>query len=412
MLDRRADDASVRPALDVLLRFLRLGLTSFGGPVAHLGYFRREFVERAGWLDDAAYAEIVALCSVLPGPTSSQVGIALGARRAGPLGGLLAWVGFTTPSALAMAALGVAFNAARRPWPGFGRAGFAGALLGLEGVATAVVFVAVLAMARSLLKTRFAYAAAPLAFAATLAIDARAPAFTWVVLAASGVAAAFWAPPAALPAGSALPRVPLSLGIAAAAFFIAGLVVLPAFAGQSEFASLFATFFRAGSLVFGGGHVVLPFLQTIVASGRVDAAHFLLGYGLVQAAPGPLFTFSAYLGAADVRAAGAPWLGASAALAGIFAPSFLLLAAAAPLWSRVRALPRAASALTGLNAAVVGILAAVFVVPIGASIVRSPLAIGIALGAFALLQFARAPAWAVVLAGAGCGALAGTLHPI
>jgi chromate transporter len=410
-----ADTALVHPALDVFTRFLRLGLGSFGGPVAHLGYFRREFVERAGWLDDAAYGEIVALCSVLPGPTSSQVGMAIGARHAGTPGAVLAWVGFTAPSALVMGAFGFFLNAARGVGPGreaaprhaLGNGPLAGPLEGLECVAAAVVLVAVLAMARTLLTSRFAYVAAALAFAAEIFVSPRAPGFSWTVLVASGVAGALFAPPAALPAGSALPRGSRSTAIAAATLFLFGLFVLPVFAGKSETLALFTTMFRAGSLVFGGGHVVLPFLESLVRSGAVDESRFLFGYGAAQAIPGPLFTFAAYLGAADIRLAGAPIAGAIAALLGIFAPTFLLLTIVGPLWGRMRSLPRAANVLSGLNAGVVGILAAVLVNPIGATVVRLPLvpALGIAASAFALLRFGRVPSWAVVLAGAGAGAL-------
>jgi chromate transporter len=391
---------NVPNALDVFVRFLRLGFTSFGGPVAHIGYFRREFVERARWLDDTAYGEIVALCSVLPGPTSSQVGIALGARRAGPLGGLLAWVAFSSPSALAMGALGCAAHLTRID--------ATGPLQGLAAVAAAVVLAAVIAMARSLLRAPYAYVAALLAFGATFVVDARAPSLTWAVLAASGMVAAFFAPPTALPAGSALPHLPRAAAVTAAIALVTCLVALPALAARNEYLALFTTFFRAGSLVFGGGHVVLPFLETVVASGRVDAAHFAFGYGVAQAVPGPLFTVAAYLGAADVRVP-IPALGAFVATFGIFAPSFLLLTLAAPLWGRLRAWPRSARILTGLNAAVVGILAAVFAGPIAGSVAHAPVPIAIAFAAFALLQFARWPSWAVVALGATGGAAASSL---
>jgi chromate transporter len=307
-----------------------------------------------------------------------------------------------------MTALGYALGAGRSNGTGgaLDRPGLAGALTGLEGVAAAVVLIAVIAMGRSLLRSAFARAVAPLAFLATLAIDARAPAFAWVTLVIAGAAAAFLAPATPLPSGSsALPRGSRALGIAGAIALAACLFVLPLFADRSELLGLFVTFFRAGSLVFGGGHVVLPFLQTIVATGRIDEARFLFGYVAVQAIPGPLSTFAAYIGAADARAANMPILAALAALAGIFAPTLFLLMMAAPLWSRIRALPRAGNVLTGLNAAVVGILAAVFVNPIAVSVARAPLAIGIGVAAFALLQYARLPAWAVVLLGAGAGAL-------
>jgi chromate transporter len=205
-----------------------------------------------------------------------------------------------------------------------------------------------------------------------------------------------------------LPRLPRAAGVAAAVALVTCLVVLPAFATPNEYLALFTTFFRAGCLVFGGGHVVLPFLETVVASGRVDPAHFGFGYGVAQAVPGPLFTVAAYLGAADARVP-VPALGALVATLGIFAPSFMLLTLAAPLWGRLRAWPRAARILTGLNAAVVGILAAVFAGPIAGSVARAPVPIAIALVAFALLQFARWPSWAVVALGAGSGAAASAL---
>jgi chromate transporter len=263
-------------------------------------------------------------------------------------------------------------------------------------------------MARGLLRSTFARALAPIAFLATVAIDARAPAFAWVVLVAAGLVAARFAPAVPLPTGAAaLPRGSRTLAFGAAVSFVVCLVGLPIVAGRNELLALFVTFFRAGSLVFGGGHVVLPFLQSIVATGRIDEPRFLLGYGAVQAMPGPLSTFAAYIGAADVRAASMPALGALAALLGIFAPSLFLLVAVTPLWGRIRALPRAGNVLTGLNAAVVGILAAVFVDPIALAVAPRPVASAIAVGAFALLQVARVPSWAAVLLGAGTGAIAG-----
>jgi len=413
MLAAGADVTSVAPWLDVLARFLRLGCTSFGGPVAHLGYFRREFVERARWLDDAAFAEIVALCSVLPGPTSSQVGIVLGARRAGPWGGLLAWLGFTAPSALLMTAFGLALRAASEAAPAGSLAGhgaLAGALEGLGAAAAGVVLVAVVQLARNLLVSRAAQAIGATGLLLALLAGRYAPAYQWAVLAAGGAAGAVWRI-----AGSGLPlgAPPLALSrrtaVTAGSAFVVLLVGLPIVAPPDSYVALFATFFRAGSLVFGGGHVVLPFLQGLIGS-RISTATFFAGYGAAQAVPGPLFTFAAFAGAVD-RQTGGP-AAAVVALAGIFAPSFLLLAAVVPLWSALRTLPRAASALAGLNAAVVGLLAAVLADPIATTLAHRPVGIAVALVAAALLQFARVPAWAVVLLCAAFGAAAHTLlHP-
>jgi chromate transporter len=403
---------SVAPWLEVFARFLRLGCMSFGGPVAHLGYFRTEFVERARWLDDSAFAEIVALCSVLPGPTSSQVGIVLGARRAGPFGALLAWLGFTAPSALLMTAFGLALRAASDAAPGqFASGGvFAGALDGLAAAAAGVVLVAAIQLARNLLVTRATQAIGAAAVVLALLATRYAPAYQWAVLAAGGVAGTAWRI-----AGSGLPvgAPPLALSrraaVIAGSVFVVLLVGLPIVAPPGSYVALFATFFRAGSLVFGGGHVVLPFLQGLIGS-RISTATFFAGYGAAQAVPGPLFTFAAFLGAVD-RQTGGP-AAVLIALLGIFTPSFLLLAAVLPLWSALRTLPRAASALAGLNAAVVGLLAAVLVDPIATTLAPRPLGIALALTAAALLQFARVPAWAVVALCAALGAAARAFaHP-
>jgi len=408
MLVAGADVTTVAPWLEVLTRFLRLGCTSFGGPVAHLGYFRREFVERARWVDDAAFAEIVALCSVLPGPTSSQVGIVVGARRAGLLGAFLAWFGFTAPSALLMIAFGLGLRAASEASPGRLAAGseFAGALGGLGAAAAGVVLVAAIQLARNLLVTRATLAIGAAAFLLALLAGRYAPAYQWAVVAAGGLAGIAWRI-----AGSGLPAgaPPLTLSRRGAAIagsaFVVLLVGLPIVAPPGSYVALFATFFRAGSLVFGGGHVVLPLLQGLIGS-RVSAATFFAGYGAAQAVPGPLFTFAAFVGAVD-RQTGGP-VAALIALAGIFAPSFLLLAAVLPLWSALRTLPRATSALAGLNAAVVGLLAAVLVDPIATTLAHRPLGIVLAFAAAALLQFARLPAWTVVILCAACGAAART----
>ena len=394
--------ANVPAMLELAARFLRLGATSFGGPVAHLGYFRREFVERARWLDDAAFGELVAICSVLPGPSSSQVGILLGALRAGPLGGLVAWLCFTAPSALALAAFGIALRAAHShagPFPPV----LAGALTGLQGAASAVVALAVRGMFLSLAKTTLTRAIAALGFALSLASIVYAPQLQWVALLAGGaIGAAYpqFAPP--LRAETPPLKVSRSIGVVAALALGLALVVLP-FVARSGYGALFATFFRAGSLVFGGGHVVLPFLQTLVGPQRVDVRDFFAGYGAAQAVPGPLFTFSAFLGADDATIP-SPQVGALVAVLGIFAPSFLLLPAGIALWSVVRGSTRAPAILMGLNAAVVGLLAAVAVDPIGIALVHAPVAAAVALAALVALTRFALPAWLVVLGSAATGA--------
>ena len=395
---------SASRSAEVFTRFLRLGCTSFGGPVAHLGYFRREFV-RAGWVDDAAFAEIVALCSILPGPTSSQVGIVLGARRAGPAGGLLALIAFATPSALALGAFGLFLRAASGADPAAFARGprFAGALEGLAAAAAAVVAIAVVQLARNVVRTRFEVAPALVAFGLALILDRFAPAFAWVALVAGGaLGAAFGRAPATLPARAPALAVSRGTAMIAGGVFVALLAGLPLVAPPGTYLDTFATFYRAGSLVFGGGHVVLPFLQSYIGSG-VSERTFFAGYGAAQAMPGPLFTFAAFLGAAMRPLGGV--IGALVALAGIFLPSFLLLAAVMPLWSALRQLPRAAETLAGLNAAVAGLLAAVFVDPIATTLARDP--VGIALALFALLTLAtlRFPAWLTVAACALLGAL-------
>jgi len=381
--------------VDVFARFLRLGLTSFGGPIAHLGYFRREFVERAKWLDDAAFGELVALCSVLPGPTSSQVGILLGLRRAGWPGALLAWLGFTLPSALALAALGILLRSS----PGAHVPLQGGMTRGLVAAAAAVVLWAVIALARTLVTTPGTAAIAVGAFGIGLAVDVVTPGYQWIALVAGGVAGAFGAP-VPLPRSAPFLRVSHRTAAYAGGIFALLLFGLPIVAPPGSPLALFAFFFRAGSLVFGGGHVVLPFLQSAIGT-LVSEPTFFAGYGAAQAVPGPLFAFSAFLGTA-----GGDVASAAIALAGIFAPSFLLLAATVPLWRGLRELPRAGAALAGVNAAVVGLLAAVFCHPIATSLVRSRDTALVALVAFAVLARTRVPAWAVVI---GCVVVAGAL---
>jgi chromate transporter len=395
-----------RPAgspLDVLRVFGRLGLTSFGGPIAHLGYFREEIVARRRWVDEATYADLVALCQFLPGPASSQVGIGLGILRAGLFGGLAAWIGFTLPSALAMALFGLGA-------PFLGGAG-AGAIHGLKVVAVAVVAQAVWSMARSLCPDR---PRATLALVVTLAMLALPALGLPVALGQLGVIAAgglFGWFALRAPPGEAAPRqvVPLSRGLALGcwAVFFALLVGLPLLAriAPSDGLAVFESFYRVGSLVFGGGHVILPLLWAeVVPPGWVTNEQFIAGYGAAQAIPGPLFTFSAYLGAARAAPPNG-WAGALLALTAVFLPSFLLVVGALPFWEALRSRVDAQAALRGVNAAVVGLLLAALYDPIWTSTVLRPADFALALAAFGLLQLWKVPPWLVVALTALGGAL-------
>lgn len=395
--------ATVRgPVLEVLLVFLRLGLTSFGGPVAHLGYFRAELIERRGWAGEAAYAEIVALCQFLPGPASSQAGFALGLLRAGPLGALAAWVGFTLPSALLLVlCAGSAGRLAASPMG-------AGLLHGLRLAAVAVVAQAVWSMARTLCPDR---GRAAIALAAMLLV-AIAPTSTAqlsaIVLGA--VACILFGRSAGPPHDPAPLDAAVSRGAGACclALFAVLLVLPPVLAGlQASGArtplALFDAFYRSGALVFGGGHVVLPLLHdAVVSRGWVPEDRFLAGYGLVQAMPGPLFTFAAYLGAVARPGPGGA-SGAAIALLAIFLPGLLLLVGTLPFWSWLRARPWARAGLRGANAAVVGLLAMALYDPLWTSTIRQPADFIAAAAGFVLLILWRAPPLAVVALGAVTG---------
>lgn len=387
------------PLLDVFLIFLRLGLTSFGGPVAHLGYFRTEFVERRRWLDEATYADLVALCQFLPGPASSQVGMALGISRAGLWGALAAWAGFTLPSAALLVAFAFGVGAA-------GDVAGAGWLRGLKIVAVAIVAQAVLGMARTLTPDRPRLLIALGAAAAALLVPQAAMQVGIIIVAA--LIGWRWLPVADTPRAPALP-VALSrrTGAALLGVFAALLVGLPLLRGAlgGPVLALVDSFYRAGSLVFGGGHVVLPLLEAeVVPLGWVTPDAFLAGYGATQAVPGPLFTFSAYLGA--VSTVGLPaLLAATLTLGAIFLPSFLLVAGALPFWATLRAQPAAQSVLRGVNAGVVGLLLAALYSPVFTAGVHSPADFAFTLGAFALLDALRWPVWLVVALAAALGSL-------
>jgi chromate transporter len=384
--------------LEVLWIFLKLGCTSFGGPVAHLGYFRSAFVERRGWLSEAAFADLVALCQFLPGPASSQVGFAIGLGRAGIPGALAAWVGFTLPSAALMLAFALGVGAV-------GDALGGGWIAGLKLAAVAVVANALFGMARSLCPDRQR---------ATFAVAALA-----VVVALPGVWGQVGAILAAGLAGRLLltaqaqaserGELPVAVGrttaVACLVLFFALLAGLPLAAalGQGQAVALLDAFYRAGALVFGGGHVVLPLLQAeVVPTGLVDAETFLAGYGAAQAVPGPLFTFAAFLGGA------AGGVGASLiALVAIFLPGCLLVIGTLPFWAELRARTDMRAALMGVNAGVVGLLAAAFYDPVWTSAVHRPADFAIAAGAFLLLAVWKVSPVVVVILGALAGIVLG-----
>jgi len=388
----------------VFLVFLRLGLTSFGGPVAHLGYFRDEFVTRRQWLTERSYADLVALCQFLPGPASSQVGIALGLSRSGYAGALAAWAGFTLPSAIALIlfAQGMA---------SYGDVIPASVLHGLKVVAVAVVAQAVWGMARNLCPDapRVTIMAAAACFVLLLP---SAWGQVGVIVIAAIIGLLLFKPQQ----GAAHDPLPIAMGRRAGLLWLAlffallmGLPLLTAlFPGQTL--AMVDAFYRAGSLVFGGGHVVLPLLQAeVVPPGWVDNEFFLAGYGAAQAVPGPLFTFAAFLGA-SMNETPSGWLGGMICLLAIFAPSFLLVAGALPFWERLRRNVRAQAVLSGINAAVVGLLLAALYQPVWTSAIHAPQDFGLALVALVALVFWKLPPWLVVVgSGVAGGLLSGLL---
>jgi len=396
-----AHAASAGRSFEVLRAFLRLGVGSFGGPVAHLGYFRREFVLRRAWLTEQAFAELVALCQLLPGPASSQVGFAIGLTRAGYRGALAAWLGFTAPSALLMTAFAVAA-------PALGAAPAAVVLHGLQLVAVAIVAQAVLGMARALCPDLARACIGVLGCLVALAAGSGvAQALVLLLGALLGIWLCRDTPAetiaAPLPCGVSHRAGAVALG--AFLLLLVGLPLLSRAWPGSALALLFACY-RSGALVFGGGHVVLPLLRAgFVPPGWVSDADFLAGYGAAQALPGPLFSFAAYLGA---RASIAPGVvpGALLGLCGIFVPGLLLLLAALAFWPQLRGRWLARAALLGINAAVVGLLAAALYRPVWLSAVRSAGDAAIAAAGLALLMLVRAPPWLVVLLTVCAAALA------
>jgi chromate transporter len=391
-------------AIEVLRIFLRLGVSCFGGPIAHIGYFRDEFVTRRRWLDEQSYADLVALCQFLPGPASSQVGFSIGLMRAGYLGGLAAWTGFTLPSAAALVLFAYGAGALGGP-------SGVGLLHGLKLVAVAIVAQAVWGMARALCPDR---ERATIATAAALIVllSASSVAQIGAILLGAIAGLRFCRSAAAAAAGHVAMPVSRRAGfVALTAFFVLlGLFVLP---GQSfpRGIDLFAAFYRSGALVFGGGHVVLPLLrEAFVTPGWVSDDAFLAGYGAAQAVPGPLFTFAAYLGFV-VKAEPNGLAGAALGLLGIFLPGVLILIGTLPFWDAFRMRPGAQAAMRGINAAVVGLLGAALYNPVWTTSVKTPADFGVALIGFVLLVAWRAPPLLVVVisALAGIGIVWGSL---
>jgi chromate transporter len=381
----------------VFLVFLRLGLTSFGGPIAHLGYFRTEFVERRRWIDDRSYSDIVALCQFLPGPASSQVGMALGMFRAGWAGSLAAWAGFTMPSAIALILF--AHGLAQ-----YGQWAHSGAVQGLKVVAVAIVAQAVWGMAKTLCPDRPRAGLAMCTALLTLLLPS-------AVGQIGAIAVSGWLGWRFLRLAHQEPGEHRRFGVsrraggAALLLFLVLLLGLPLWAAVagSPLLTLLNGFYRAGALVFGGGHVVLPLLQSVVVpQGVVSNADFLAGYGAAQAVPGPLFTFAAYLGAV-MHGPLSGWIGGAVFLLAIFLPAYLLVVGALPFWDALRQRDAVQSAMAGINAGVVGILLSALYDPVWTGAIHARADFGLALAAFGLLVYGRAPPAIVVGLAAAAG---------
>ncbi len=397
LLENAVVDGRRKDAWGIFLVFLRLGLTSFGGPVAHLGYFRDEFVARRQWLTEQSYADLVAFGQFLPGPASSQVGLALGLVRAGYGGALAAWAGFTLPSAIAMILFSQGLASHTEVLS-------SGVLHGLKIVAVAVVAQAVWGMARNFCKDALRVTIAVVAACIALLIPSALGQVGVMALAACAGLLLF--SPVQVLEHDPLP-ITLSrrAGVLWLSLFVILLVCLPLLAKAlpGHFIAEVDAFYRAGSLVFGGGHVVLPLLQSaVVPSGWVSNETFLAGYGAAQALPGPLFTFAAFLGG-SMHTAPSGWLGGMVCLLAIFAPSFFLVMGALPVWERMRRNVRTQAALAGINAAVVGLLLAALYHPVWTSTIHRPQDLGLALIFLVALMFWKLPPWLVVLGSGATG---------
>jgi chromate transporter len=383
----------------IFLVFLKLGCTSFGGPIAHFGYFRAELVAKRQWLTEATFADILALCQFMPGPASSQTGMAIGLLRGGPLGMVAAWLGFTLPSALLMTGFAYGFGA-------LGDLSEAGWLHGLKLVAVAVVAQAVWGMAQTLAPDRARATLAVAACLLCLAVPSSTGQICAIILGA--IIGITLLPRVSMPcveSGALQIRVPRAVAVALLVVFFVLLFGLPWVAALSDnrTADVVNAFYLAGAMVFGGGHVVLPLLQiSVVQPGWVDPDTFLSGYGVAQAMPGPLFTFAAFLGAVENPGPNG-WLGALIATVSIYASSFLLVAGLLPFWDTLRHRPNVRAALRGVNASVVGVLLAALFTPIWTGTVHTAADFSLGLVAFLLLVLWKLPPWCVVVFGAFAG---------
>ncbi len=375
---------------EIFLAFLRLGLTSFGGPVAHIGYFHNEFVRQRKWVSDDTFTGWLALCQFLPGPASSQLGFLIGLHRGGVPGALMAWFAFTMPSAILLVALALYGFGSQTPWA-------MAVVHGLKLVAVAVVAQAVWSMWSTLCKSTVTRVVALVGFALTIWFMGwsgqiwaiLAGAVTGIVLLRSEVNPTFLQ-------RQEKSRISPAMGIALLVIAFALLLLLPLLSSYSSASEMFSTFYRAGALVFGGGHVVLPMLQSaVVDTGLVSRDAFLVGYGLAQAVPGPLFTFAAWVGALDPSLPG--WAGAMLALVAVFLPGMLFVCGVLPWWQKLRSIPAALGAFAGINAAVVGVLAAAWINPIMITAYQTWMDVLVAALAAVWLIWGRAPAWKVVL---------------
>lgn len=382
----------MKTIIEVFLVSLKLGLTSFGGPVAHLGYFHHEYIQKRKWMDERNYADLVALCQFLPGPASSQVGMGIGLSRGGLLGAVAAWIGFTLPSVLVL----VFFASILQQFQTAGD----GLIHGLKLVAVAIVAHAIWGMAQKLTPDRNR---------ATIAVMTAAIALLWpsawtqvILIVLSGIGGwLLYKEHTILPASNTPIPVSRTTAIFCLVLFFSLLFLLPILRPFSHWIAMFDSFYRSGSLVFGGGHVVLPLLENeFVGNGAITKEQFLAGYGLTQAVPGPLFTFAAYIGTVMNGV-----LGATLATIAIFLPAFLLVVGVLPFWDQMRSKSYIQGALLGINAAVVGILLAAFYDPIWTSSVMNTIDFVIAVLLFSLLTFWKAPPWIIVVLGAFSGYL-------
>jgi chromate transporter len=391
---REVKKVKVVDLLEVLRVSTKLGLTSFGGPIAHLGYFHNEYIRRRKWMDERSYADLVALCQFLPGPASSQIGIGIGIVRAGLLGGVIAWLGFTLPSVIALVAFAFLLQ-------GYD-IGNAGWIHGLKIVAVAIVAHAILGMGQKLTPDRDRVTIAVIAAAITL-LWQTVYSQVLIIITAGVIGLLLYRKKAAEGTPDLQIAISRVFAIVCLVLFFGLLIALPLLRQSAEngWLAMFDSFYRSGSLVFGGGHVVLPLLEReVVPTGWVSQEDFLAGYGATQAVPGPMFTFAGYLGAITGGISGAV-----VATAAIFLPAFLLVVGALPFWNGLRNSPKVQGALVGINAAVVGILLAALYDPLWTTAILDPMDFVLVSVLFVMLFFWKLPPWVIVLTGAAGGML-------